>query len=153
MKELSKEKGSISCEASCQYIKQIRETVTSKLGISTDHMTCTTTEQINFIWKVTHIIKQNLNKEDLSSTFIADQMAMSPRLFYRKFKERSEISPSDLIRSYQIEKATSLLLTTDTSIQDIIADVGISSRAYFYKEFTRKFDMTPKDYRELDKKK
>ena len=154
VKELSKDnKESISCEASCQYIKQIRETVTSKLGISTDHMTCTTTEQINFIWKVTHIIEQNLNKEDLSSTFIADQMAMSPRQFYRKFKEISEISPSDLIRNYRIEKAASLLLTTDTSIQDIITDVGISSRAYFYKEFTRKFDMTPKDYRELNKKK
>ena len=34
------------------------------------------------------------------------------------------------------------------SIQEVIADVGISSRAYFYKEFTRKFGMTPKVYRE-----
>ena len=33
-------------------------------------------------------------------------------------------------------------------IQEVIADVGISSRAYFYKEFTRKFGMTPKVYRE-----
>lgn len=143
----------ISCESSCQYIKQIRETVTLKLGISLDQMKCTTTDQINFIWKVTHIIEQNLNKENLSTTFIADQMAMSPRQFYRRYKEIAEISPSDLIKNYRIEKAAGLLLTTDRSIQDIIADVGISSRAYFYKEFTRKFDMTPKDYREANKRK
>lgn len=146
-------KESTQCETSCQYIKQIHKTITSKLGISADHMKCTTNEQFNFIWKVTHIIEQNLNKEDLSSTFIADQMAMSPRQFYRRFKEISEISPSDLIKNYRIEKAAGLLVTTDISIQDIIADVGISSRAYFYKEFTRRFDMTPKDYREANKKK
>ena len=80
-------------------------------------------------------------------------MAMSPRQFYRRYKEIAEISPSDLIKNYRIEKAAGLLLTTDRSIQDIIADVGISSRAYFYKEFTRKFDMTPKDYREANKRK
>lgn len=141
-----------SCEASCQYIKQIQETVTSKLGVSSDKIAYTNNEQMNFILKVTSIIEQNLDKEDLGSTFIADQMAMSPRQFYRKFNEISEISPSDLIKNCRIEKAANLLLTTDTSIQNIIADVGISSRAYFYKEFTRKFNMTPKDYRESHKK-
>lgn len=107
---------------------------------------------MNFILKVTNIIEQNLDNEELGSTFIADQMAMSPRQFYRKFNEISEISPTDLIKNCRIEKAANLLLTTDSSIQNIIADVGISSRAYFYKEFTRKYNMTPKDYRESNKK-
>jgi AraC-like DNA-binding protein len=34
---------------------------------------------------------------------------------------------------------------------DAFTDVGISSRSYFYKEFARKFGMTPKDYREQHK--
>ena len=38
--------------------------------------------------------------------------------------------------------------SSDNRLQKVIADVGISSRAYFYKEFTRKFGMTPKVYRE-----
>lgn len=141
-----------SCDSSCQYIKQINEKVTSQLGVSSDQVTCNTTEQMNFILKVTNIIEQNLDNEELGSTFIADQMAMSPRQFYRKFNEISEISPTDLIKNCRIEKAANLLLTTDSSIQNIIADVGISSRAYFYKEFTRKYNMTPKDYRESNKK-
>ena len=47
-----------------------------------------------------------------------------------------------------MEKAASLLHNEELSIQDLIYDVGISSRAYFYKEFTRKFGVTPKVYRE-----
>ena len=58
------------------------------------------------------------------------------------------MSPSDLIKDYRMEKAARLLRDEALSIQEVIADVGISSRAYFYKEFTRKFGMTPKVYRE-----
>lgn len=47
-----------------------------------------------------------------------------------------------------MEKAARLLLDEELSIQDVIMEVGISSRSYFYKEFTRRFGMTPKDYRE-----
>ena len=39
-------------------------------------------------------------------------------------------------------------LSAKQRVLDVISDVGISSRAYFYKEFTRKFGVTPKVYRE-----
>ena len=42
-------------------------------------------------------------------------------------------APSDLIKNYRMEKAARLLREEDLSIQDVIADVGISSRSYFYK--------------------
>ena len=109
---------------------------------------CTTAEQAYFIRKLLQVIEQNLEEEELGSTLIADRMAMSPRQFYRKFKEISPIAPSDLIKNYRMEKAARLLREEDLSIQDVIADVGISSRSYFYKEFAKKFGMTPKDYRE-----
>ncbi len=51
-----------------------------------------------------------------------------------------------------MEKAARLLADESLSIQDVISDVGISSRSYFYKEFTRRFGMTPKDYREQYKR-
>lgn len=66
-------------------------------------------------------------------------MAMSSRQFYRKFKEISNTAPGDLIKSYRMEKAARLLLDEELSIQDVIMEVGISSRSYFYKEFTRRF--------------
>lgn len=113
-----------------------------------DSIVCTTTEQADFIRKFLQVVEENLDHEELGSTFIAEQMLMGPRQFYRKFKEISGMSPSDLIKDYRMEKAARLLENEELSIQDVISDVGISSRAYFYKEFTRKFGMTPKNYRE-----
>lgn len=114
----------------------------------TNSIVCTTTEQTDFIRKLLQVIEQNLDREDLGSTFIAEQMLISPRQFYRRLKEISGMSPSDLIKEYRMEKAARLLRDEKLSIQDVISDIGISSRAYFYKEFTRKFGMTPKVYRE-----
>ena len=113
-----------------------------------DSIVCTTTEQADFVRKFLQVMEQNLDREDLGSTFVAEQMLMSSRQFYRKFKEISGMSPSDLIKDYRMEKAARLLQNEELSIQDVISDVGISSRAYFYKEFTRKFGVTPKVYRE-----
>ena len=39
--------------------------------------------------------------------------------------------------------ASRLLLEGDKQILDVLAEVGISSRSYFYKEFTERFGMTP----------
>jgi len=117
------------------------------LGDFRELVTCTTTEQADFLKKILQIIHNNIDREDLGSSFIASQMAMSTRQLYRKFKEVSNASPSDLIKNIRMEKAAGLLQTSELSIQDVIMEVGIASRSYFYKEFSRKYGMTPKDFR------
>lgn len=131
--------------------REAKQIYLEDLGELAGQIVCTTTEQVEFVRKLLQVIEQNLEEEDLGSTLIADRMAMSPRQFYRKFKEISPLAPSDLIKNYRIEKAARLLREEELSIQDIISDVGISSRSYFYKEFARKFGMTPKDYREQER--
>lgn len=128
--------------------REAKQIYMEELGDWAGRIVCTTEEQADFIRKLLQVIEQNLDQEELGSTLIADRMAMSPRQFYRKFKEISNAAPSDLIKSYRMEKAARLLQNEELSIQDVITEVGISSRSYFYKEFTRRFGMTPKDYRE-----
>lgn len=128
--------------------KEARQVYLEELEGWASSIVCTTTEQADFVRKFLQVVEQNLDREDLGSTFIAEQMLMSSRQFYRKLKEISGMSPSDLIKDYRMEKAARLLRDESLSIQEVISDVGISSRAYFYKEFTRKFGMTPKVYRE-----
>ena len=55
------------------------------------------------------VIEENLDKEELGSTLIADRMAMSSRQFYRKFKEISNTAPGDLIKSYRMVPLKRLL--------------------------------------------
>ena len=104
-----------------------------------------------FIKKLIQILDENLGQEELGSSFLAEKMSMSSRQFYRKFKEMAGNSPSEFIKTYRIEKAAQLLEQTDLSVSDVICEVGIVSRSYFYKEFSYKYGMTPKEYRELKK--
>lgn len=117
-------------------------------GHKDKNIICDTAEQANFAKQLLQVLDRNLDKEDLSTTFIAEQMNISPRQYYRKFKEISSLSPTDFIRNYRIEKAAGLLLETDWPIQKVISEVGIQSRSYFYKEFASRYGVTPKVYKQ-----
>ena len=114
---------------------------------------CETAEQANFAKQLLKVLDDNLDKEDLSTAFIAEQMNISPRQYYRRFKEISGLSPTDFIKNYRIEKAAALLLETDWPILKVISEVGIQSRSYFYKEFASRYGVTPKVHKKnrLDK--
>ncbi|WP_291561966.1 helix-turn-helix domain-containing protein [Bacteroides sp.] len=108
-----------------------------------EELTINSIEQADFLLKVIKLIDEFMEVEDLSVSLLADKCNVSTRQFYRKFKECILISPIDLVKRMRMEKAAVLLLSTDMSIQEVIDKIGISSRSYFYKEFTAKFGMTP----------
>lgn len=134
--------------------REAKQIYLEDLGEWANQFVCVNEEQVAFLRKLLSIIEQNLGREDFGVNLLADRMAMSPRQFYRRFKEISSMAPTDLIKNYRMEKAARILVESpELSIQEVIDEIGISSRSYFYKEFTRLYGMTPKDYRDqmLDK--
>ena len=93
------------------------------------------------------LIDQSLDHEEMGTTYLAEMMHMSPRQFYRKFKEISGTNPGDYIKNYKMEKAAYLLRHTTLTIQEVMDAIGIASRPYFYKEFARKYQTTPSHFR------
>lgn len=107
-------------------------------------------EQLEVLEKFVSIVENNLDNEELGIPFIASELHMSTRQFYRKFNEMSsDISPNEFIKLCRLEKAADLLKNTSLSILEIISMIGINSRSYFYKEFIKKFGCTPKDFRNV----
>lgn len=134
--------------------REAKQIYLEDLGEWANQFVCVNEEQVAFLRKLLSIIEQNLGREDFGVNLLADRMAMSSRQFYRRFKEISSMAPTDLIKNYRMEKAARILVESpELSIQEVIDEIGISSRSYFYKEFTRLYGMTPKDYRDqmLDK--
>lgn len=109
-------------------------------------------EQSQFMARFLLIIDKHLSDEDLSTNLIADEMNMSARQFYRRFKECSLLSPAVFIKNHRVERAAQLLTDTNKNIQDILFDVGFKSKAYFYKEFSVRYGCTPKEYRDNHRK-
>ncbi|MGQ1891611.1 response regulator [Thermophagus sp. OGC60D27] len=103
--------------------------------------------------KVMTIIKENIENEKLRPAFLADQLGMNVRSFYRRFKNISVLSPSDFIKDFRLNYAARLLLTSKLTVQEIIYKVGITNKSYFYREFAKKFNMTPREYRNKEQNK
>ena len=99
-----------------------------------------------FMRSVTGYIRGHLTEE-----FSVDQMAqdlfLSRSYLSTKFKKETGMTLSQYIQEQKIEKAKSLLKTTDRSILEIATYLGFSSQGYFQNVFKKLTGMTPKEYR------
>lgn len=93
------------------------------------------------------LIDKNLSNENYSVDEFASDMCMSRMTLYRKIFSISGQTPSDLIRSYRLDKAAKLLQSTNYSIPVISDRVGFSTPRYFSTCFKNKYGVLPKDFR------
>lgn len=98
------------------------------------------------------IIDSHIQNTDLSVELLSSSLGYSTRQFYRKLKNVTEKTPADIIREYRLTIVERLLLTTQLSIEEIMDKTGFSNRGTFYKAFAQKFEMTPKQYRNIKTK-
>ncbi len=93
-------------------------------------------------------IQKNLF-EDLSIDDLAFLTNLSLSSFKRKFSSVYGSSPNKYITSKRLEKAQSLLNTTDLSISEIAYDSGFSDVGYFSKTFKKHYNRTPSEIRKI----
>ena len=108
-------------------------------------------EDKEFIDSVLNVIKEHIENESLKLEFIAEKLNTSSRNLYRQIKRILSVSPSDFIKEYRFSLAAQLLVSTNLTVQEIIYKVGISNKSYFYKEFHKKYNLSPKEYRSVNK--
>lgn len=105
-------------------------------------------EDRDFIQSVLLVVDQHMEDVDFSPGDLADNLRISLRSLYRKFKELDLPSPKDFIKKQRIEYSAKLLLSTNRTIQEIMYNAGFTTRSHFYKEFAKRYQQSPKEYRE-----
>ena len=99
-----------------------------------------------FIEEVLNIIKENISSSELGPELVAEQMKTTTRNLYRQVKKIMDASPTELIKDYKLSYAAKLLMTTNLSVKEIIYKVGLTNKSYFYNEFFKKYQLSPKKY-------
>lgn len=85
--------------------------------------------------------------EALSVQDLADAAHMSRAHFSREFKRAFGESPYSYLLTRRLERATTLLRSTDWSVADICMAVGLTSVGSFTTSFSRSYGMSPTAYR------
>jgi signal transduction histidine kinase/DNA-binding response OmpR family regulator/ligand-binding sensor domain-containing protein len=99
-----------------------------------------------FIKQVIDIIRKNVESENLDSAFIEKTLGISNSQLYRKTKEIFDLSPGDLIRTIRLKFAAELLRKNILTVSEVCYKSGFNNRSYFYREFKKIYNTTPKNY-------
>ena len=112
---------------------------------------CIHKEDQEFLDKVIETIEKNITNPDLSVELLSSDLGYSTRQFYRKLKPITDKSPADIIKEYRLTMAERLLLTKNYTIEEIMDKTGFNNRGTFYKLFSQRIGMPPRQYREQQK--
>jgi AraC-like DNA-binding protein len=76
---------------------------------------------------------------------IASKLAMCERQLSRKTKSFLDMTPTEYLRKYRLQRA-SILLKQGFSVNQVTFEVGFSSYSYFARCFKHEFGCTAKEY-------
>ncbi|MFT4925205.1 MAG: ligand-binding sensor domain-containing protein/signal transduction histidine kinase [Phenylobacterium sp.] len=100
-----------------------------------------------FIDHINAVLEKHYNDETLDVTFLASEMAMSPRQLARKMRSLVDFTPAESIRSFRLKKAVALL--DQGVLPGVVAhQVGFTSHSYFSRCFKAQYDCMPSSYKE-----
>jgi signal transduction histidine kinase/ligand-binding sensor domain-containing protein/CheY-like chemotaxis protein/AraC-like DNA-binding protein len=125
--------------------KRLKQSYTHEPEFSKDDVPGTNADK-DFIEHVTKIIDENIANIDFSVDYIADKMAVSRTVFYKKMKLISGYSPNEFIQLIRMKKAAFLIKNSNLPIAEIALKVGFNDSNYFSKCFKSHFGMPPSVY-------
>ena len=83
--------------------------------------------------------------------FIGYLINNSGKIFY--FKEIINRSPNDYLVEYRIDKSIDLIMKTDMKMTEIAYECGFNGSSYFAETFKKIVGVSPREYKNKEKKK
>lgn len=85
---------------------------------------------------------------DLSLSSLADQAGLSQAVFGRAFRNAFGTSPHQYVLARRLERARTLLLSTDLPVSLIALETGFSSQSHLTTAFGQRSGLTPAQFRQ-----
>lgn len=93
-------------------------------------------------------LQKNYNKK-VTLEELSELVHISPRECNRMFNKYLKTSPISYQKNIRLQKAMSLLTDHTKSISEIAYETGYPSNSHFSAVFKQKYNMTPKEYRNM----
>jgi transcriptional regulator GlxA family with amidase domain len=83
----------------------------------------------------------------MSVEILAHRASLSPRQFFRRFKEHFGMPPAMFVETLRLNEARRRLSAGEPSIDSVAESVGFNGADSFRRAFTRRFRVTPSNFR------
>ncbi|QXP57567.1 response regulator [Cellulophaga sp. HaHa_2_95] len=93
--------------------------------------------------QITKLIEENLDKADLTTTYLCQELGMSSSKLYRKIKELTDLAPNEFIRTIRLKKSAQLLKTKKYNVSEVTDLIGFNDPLYFSRCFKKQFGFPP----------
>lgn len=95
---------------------------------------------------------QNYPDSQLLIKDLSRRSGLSPTKLQEGFKLMHGRTVTDYIREVRIKKSEELIKNTDLNISEVVYSIGFTSRSYFSKIFKKKYNCSPKQYKDNQNK-
>jgi DNA-binding response OmpR family regulator len=128
--------------------KSLRERFGKQLLVQPGEVSVTSADE-KFLQKVFALLDENLSNADFDVAAFSKEIGMSQTHLHRKLTALLGQSGNELIRTFRLRRAASLLSQQHGNVSEIAFMVGFTSSNYFSKCFRDQFGQTPTEYARL----
>jgi transcriptional regulator GlxA family with amidase domain len=96
-----------------------------------------------FMQKVFCLMDTNIDDDQFGIAELCEALGMSRAQIYRKFKLLTDRTPHDYLRSYRLQRAKELLLTTKLKVSEVAYRTGFKNVSHFSRIFAEEFGKNP----------
>jgi signal transduction histidine kinase/ligand-binding sensor domain-containing protein/DNA-binding response OmpR family regulator len=101
-----------------------------------------------FLARLVRIIEERLAEPELNAAFLEKEFSLSKMQLYRKLKSMTGMTPGEFIKHIRLKQAAQLLVSTHFTVQEIFYQTGFNNQSYFFREFKKRYNCAPNEYRE-----
>lgn len=128
-----------------KYMEQIEQKSTGEIDYQPSELSIMPADE-QFMQQLMSYIEANIENPDLSVDDLAQEMALSRSVFFRKIKALVGYSPINFLQVVRIKRAIQLMQTKNFSVAEVAYKVGYTDPKYFSRSFKKITGKSPSTY-------
>ncbi|WP_152285654.1 hybrid sensor histidine kinase/response regulator transcription factor [Flavicella marina] len=99
-----------------------------------------------FLEKLYSLMDDNIDNPDVDINSFAKELFLSRTHFFQKVKALTDQTPYNLLKTYRLKKAATMLVQQKMSVNEVFLSTGFKNRPHFNKAFKEFYSVSPSVY-------